>query len=340
MSIDKKLLSSSEALLVLCSLNAKEEDRYLERSEIYPVQIVLEDSIIKLPFFHKWGKLGVSSAVYLNDHEIVFYLSTGSDLILLKVGDKIVVQHLEIPYLDDVHEMTLIDDLLWLANTGYDEAVAYDLLENKVVRRIQLKKFMLRGNVIDEVTDRKADEIQEVDHFHCNQIFKGIDGKLYGLVHHVTGRQIITRVAKKILKKQGDGGVIDLESGRQFQLWLKSPHTVRIVNGDYWVFDSGSNMVNVYDKDWQIKKKIVTAGLGRGAALSATTGLFYAGISAKRKRYLKAGEISKGNMVQVFRSQDGVHVGEIKIADGLEQINNVYLVPRDVADALIVHQKV
>lgn len=327
------LFSTNETLLVFGSLNAKKEDRYLDRSSIYPIQIVFQDSILKLPFFHKWGELGVSSSAYAVKDKPVFYMSTGPDLIELELKNKPSFRYLDIPKLNDVHEMTLIDNLLWLANTGYDEAIAYDIYEHNVVHRMQLKKFSINTHVVSDSPDY-ADGAEEVDHFHCNQLFKGIDGKLYALVHHVTGKQLITRVAKKLLKKQGDGGVIELESGRRHQLWLKSPHTVRIVNGNYWVFDSGNNTLNVYDQNWKLVQKIPTNGFGRGAALSVNRDLFYAGISEKRRRYMEEGELPSGNRVQVFNTQDKRCAGEIVIPEGIEQINNVYLVPRNLADGL------
>jgi hypothetical protein len=145
----------------------------------------------------------------------------------------------------------------------------------------------------------------------------------------------MTRIAKKLIKKQGDGGVVDLISGRGVQLWLKAPHTVRIVNGAYWVFDSGNMTMNVYDRDWRLQRRIPTAGWGRGADLSGDVRRYYAGISEKRKRYQEKGDDSGGNMVQVFSAADGDCVGRIPIVSGIEQINNVYTIPRSIALALL-----
>lgn len=337
MSHMKNLLSNNESLLIFGSLNAKKEDRYLDRSSIYPIQIIDNDSVKKAQFFQNWGELGISSSAYTaknSNKDLTFYLSTGPDLIELELKNKPSIRYLEIPRLNDVHELTLIDNLLWLANTGYDEAVAYDIFEHKVVHRMQLKRFNINASLFNKGLPENATETQEIDHFHCNQIFQGIDSKLYALVHHVTGKQLITRVAKKILKKQGDGGVIELESGRRIQLWLKSPHTVRIINSHYWVFDSGNNSLNIYDQNWNLEAKLPTKGFGRGAALSNDDNFYYVGISEKRKRYLAEGEHSTGNIIQVFDTQNRGCIGEITIPDGLEQINNVYLVQQEEAQTL------
>ena len=40
-------------------------------------------------------------------------------------------------------------------------------------------------------------------------------------------------------------------------------------------------------------------------------------------------------MVQVFRATDGDCVGQLPITSGIEQINNVYVIPRTLALALL-----
>jgi hypothetical protein len=331
-NIVNEILPPDQAILVFGSLNAKLEDRYHSRSEINPVQLISDGKVIKLPFFNDWGEVGASSMVYQLREEVVLYLTTGPDLIELRFGEKALSTQLEVANLKDVHEITLIDNLLWLANTGYDEVVAFDLSSRKVLHRIQLERFKLKTNLINKSLGNDETEWQEIDRFHCNQVFKGIDGNLYALVHHTTGKQLQTRIAKRLLKKQGDGGVIDLKSGKSIQLWLKAPHTVRIVNGEYWVFDSGGRAINIYSPDWRLKSKIATIGWGRGADLSNDGSLFYAGISEKRARYRESDDLPNKNMVQVFRTKDGVCVGQFIINDGIEQINNVYVIPNYLAD--------
>lgn len=334
------LVSSKEAVLVFGSLNAKEEDRYHDRANIEPVQVFVDGEVRQIPYFNDWGDLGVSSMAMamVNGSEPELYLTTGADLVRLRLIGSAEIAHFDIPSLRDVHEMTIINSTLWLANTGYDEAVGFDLREEKVSSRIKLEKFRLKTSATDRAATQDSGSYEEVDHFHCNQVFEGIDGKLYALVHHATGRQLITRIAKKLIKKQGDGGVVDLQSGRGIQLWLKAPHTVRIVNGEYWVFDSGNKTMNIYDAEWNLKRRVATAGWGRGAGLSNDMELFYAGMSEKRKRYQQPGDDSGGNIVQVFRTSDGECVGQLPISSGIEQINNIYIIPRTQALALLALQ--
>ncbi len=335
MKINKEIIPSDQAILVLGSLNAKIEDRYHSRSEINPVQIFNDGKITKPSFFDNWGEVGVSSIVYQLHEGIALYLTTGPDLIELRLDENIITTPLEVDNLKDVHEITLIDNLLWLANTGYDEVVALDIKSRKVLHRIQLERFKLKTTLIDKPVSNDETESQEIDRFHCNQVFKGIDGKLYALVHHTTGKQLLTRIAKRLIKKQGDGGVIDLKTGKGIQLWLKAPHTVRIVNGEYWIFDSGNEAINVYSSDWRLKNKISTNGWGRGADLSKDGSLFYAGISEKRARYRESNDLPNGNMVQVFKTKDGACIGQINVSDGIEQINNIYVIPQYLADTLM-----
>ena len=120
-----------------------DEDREHARSELQPVQLIVDGSIVKLAFVNSWGELGVSWITRLRDNDRVLYLTTGSDLIELGLRARASIKEFRIPNLKDVHEMTLIGDLLWLANTGYDEAVAFDVPEKQVVQRIRLERFRL-----------------------------------------------------------------------------------------------------------------------------------------------------------------------------------------------------
>jgi hypothetical protein len=159
---------------------------------------------------------------------------------------------------------------------------------------------------------------------------------LYALVHHVTGKQLIRRIAEKFIKSQGNGGVINLSTGRVVPLRLRAPHSVRKVRGDYWLCDSGNATVNVYSPEWELKETIRAKGWGRGADTSEALGTFYLGISATRRRYLNV--VSSGrkvpNMVQVLSVADGSPVGEVEFS-AIEQINNVYTIPREMAAALL-----
>ena len=75
--------------------------------------------------------------------------------------------------------------------------------------------------------------------------------------------------------------------------------------------------------------------------MSRSSGLFFAGMSqwklekSDRASAISRGELDERNLIQVFHPEDRQCVGEIPVPDGVEQINNVYILPRKVADELI-----
>jgi len=331
----RHLVGPEESILVLGSLNAKEEDRCHNRAEIRPVQVFIDGEVVPIAFFDDWGELGVSSVAQMGGDAL--FLTTGSELVKINLRERGDLTRFNIQNLKDVHELTIINGSVWLANTGADEVLEFDIKDERVVERIQLAPFRLSSGAKRRSYGENQADVREVDRFHCNQVFKGLDGDLYVLVHHTSGRQLMTRIANKLVKRQGDGGVIDLGKGRGVPLGLRGPHSVRVVVDDYWVFDSGGGKINVYDRDWNAKKSIQMkgGGWGRGADVSRKSGLFYAGISETRKRYREDGEESSvGNMVEVFDPEECVSLGEIPIPHGIEQINNVYVISRPCAEAL------
>jgi hypothetical protein len=179
-------------------------------------------------------------------------------------------------------------------------------------------------------------EVEVIDRFHCNQIFDGFNGELYALVHHVTGKQLIRRIGRKLVKNQGNGGLIDLTTGRGIPLNLSGPHSVEKVGESYWVFDSGRATVNIYDRAWLLHETLSTRGWGRGAGVSESLGLFYAGVSETRKRYLGMGPKAQRapNMVRIFSIESREPVKDVEISN-IEQVNNVYAISRSTALALL-----
>jgi hypothetical protein len=331
-----RLIHPDEALLVLGSLNANPQDRYLGRSKIRPVQVIDRYGIKAVPSLNDLGQLGVSSLAWHPSEPSNLYLTTGDDLIKVELSKRRIV-HLEVSGLRDVHEITMLRNTLWLANTGADEAVAFDVARGRVSRRINLAgRDHAPGAEADAARPELGEEVRILDRFHCNQVFEGFDGELYVLVHHVSGKQLVRRVAQKLIKSQGDGGVIGLTNGSALPLGLKGPHTVRKVEGDYWVFDSGNATLNVYDPSWTLKRKLSTEGWGRGASTSERQPAFYAGVSETRKRYARL--IRSGgrtpNLVQVFSTETGAPIGRIVLSK-IEQVNNVYTVSGSIARALV-----
>lgn len=326
------MLSKDENLIIIGSLNANKDDRKLKRESVKSFQYTdNSQTISEVSFFHSWGDLGVSSLVWNSNNRFHFYLATESQLFEIELTQK-KIEEIKIPKLRGIHELTLTADVLWITNTFYDEVISYDIRSRKIIKRIKLISEKKEVEFIPESRVNEVD-VHEVNKFHCNQVFETFEGDIYVLVHHVTGEQLIKKIAQKIIKSQGDGGVIDINSKRKVQLKLKAPHTVRKTNGQYWVLDSGHALLNIYTPSWQLIKSIKTAGWGRGADFSAVTRNYFCGISAIRTRYLLSGAPVVPNMVEVFDFNFN-KLMDFKIPD-VEQINNLYVVKDDVIEKLL-----
>ena len=328
-------LSEEFVLIILGAINANEADRKLLPSEAEPFRVFIDGELRTAKYFDAWSALGISSLAFNPDDPFDVFITKpvneATRIVKLDLNEGS-AEDLEIHKIRDVHEMIIYDRNLWLANTGFDEAVAFNIDDNRIINRIDLSSFK-RSNASVE-TNRRSEE-ENVDRFHLNQVFKGMDGNLYGLVHHITGRQIVRKVGTKILKSQGNGGVIRLSTGEGIGLGLRSPHTVRIVGDDYWIMDSGNFCINIYDQDWRLIDSLKTKGYGRGADILPSSGIYFAGISEIRKRYLKLFPGSSPNMVQLIDFKSKQIEDEIIVETGVEQINNVYVIPREVGEAFL-----
>ena len=325
-------LAPGEALVVVGALATKPADRSLERHQINPVQVFTSDGVEPVRSLD-CGEFGMSSLVIRPDAGMVFG-SSGNDFFRLDLDDGKVTD-LGVPDLVDSHEVTEIDGTLWIANTGRDEAVAFDLAPESVVRRVPVRPA--RGSETATEAARGPGAGETVDKFHANQVIRALDGKLYVLVHHVDGKQIVKYVAQRLVKMQGNGGMIELETGRPVALSLSGPHSVEAVGPDeQWICDSRAGVLRVYDRDWREQAQIACAGWGRGVSVSPSSGRVYVGISAIRKRYLQVIPSSQHsqNMVQVFDPTARRLIGETHVPH-LETINNVYVVTRETAERLL-----
>jgi hypothetical protein len=227
--------------------------------------------------------------------------------------------------------LEIIGDALWIPNTYYDEIIVYDLKSETLVKRLKLD-FKKKVEELDENEVDDEDMIRK-NKFHCNQVFESFDGEKMALVHHTNGKQMLKVVAQKLLKAHGDGGVLNLKTGETKNLELKAPHSVRKVNGLYWVFDSGCNKLNMYDKTWTLVKNVRLKGWGRGGVFSDSSQIYFCGISKKRRRYLSLnGESAGENMIQGV-STDGETLFEIEVPD-VDQLNNLYLIENNQVSLL------
>ena len=333
----KNYLGDNHSLLILGSLNAKPADRKLKRSEIIPCQLLKKGDLVPVSFFNDWGDLGISSLTYNLQDPIVLYLSTGNDLYRIDLQKK-TIEEISITGLRDIHEISSIENNIWISNTGHDELIVFDIHKKQVSKRINLNVYRSKIKINEEGDETFTDEHKQTDKFHCNQVFPGHDGDIYGLVHHVTGKQFIRRVAHKLIKSQGNGGVINITKGYPVPLKLSGPHSLRKIGSYYWVCDSGNAQTNVYDNKWNLMSVVKNKGWGRGADFSEQRGVLFLGISATRKRYL---EMLKGvaqsnmNMIEIVSIDNKNTIDSIPIPSGIEQINNIYIVSNQVADRLL-----
>lgn len=328
----------NKAIIITGSMNAKSMDRKLSRKQIIPIQVWIDGLLRPVSFFNHWGELGVSSMAWHPNEEYGLYLTTGNDLHKIDVNKGKSIEY-RLSDLRDVHEISLLGDYLWIANSGYDQVVCFDTRREVEIKRIELNSFRSETERGEKVSVDEKEIVKPVDKFHCNQVFEGFDGELYGLVHHVNGKQVFKKLAEKAIKMQGNGGLINLKTGKWHKLNLKGPHSVRKVRQNYWLLDSGNCTINVYDPDWNLLKRIDTGGWGRGAWFYETKNYFYSGISETRRRYLGLlggrGKKELPNMVQIIDAVNFQKVDHIIIKEGIEQINNIYLVERDVALKLL-----
>lgn len=351
----EQLVHPDEAVVVLGSLHAFLQDSTLDRSKVKSVQIVLDGELHHASFFDFWGERGLISLAYDPERPDILYAAISTGLLQVDLQEHEVTD-LNIPNLRDVHELTMIEDTLWIASTQGDEAVAFDIGQGRVAERMNLAMYgstpKITATAENEVSARNEEQDRElvvderdvVDKFHCNQVFEGFDGDRYALVHYVLGNQLrvtqlARRVARKVLRRQANGGVINLTTGQTIPLSLKGPHSVRKVQGQYWICDSANSQINIYDPDWNLEENITSKGWVRGADVSERLGLYYLGISEFRRRYLNVNPSIQQtpNMVQAISLNTKAPVGELKLS-GIEQVTNVYVVPRSVALAMLEMQ--
>jgi hypothetical protein len=329
-----ELISENKRILVIGALNVNSADRALERAEVDTLQLIdNENAITPVRFFDAWGEMGMSSMCWIPEDPYTLYIASDCEVFRFCLRNKSYVR-LDIDGLGDIHEISIIDDKLWITNTRYDQIVAYDLVAGTVSDWINLADF--------RPTEPEAPQTDQhssvIDRFHCNQVFQDYQGNCHILAHALSGRQLVAKVGKVVVKISAlDGGVSDITGSEKHALGLKAPHSVRLIDDNYWVFDSARFKLSVFDQQWNFIRSMDTRGFGRGGDLDSERGIYYAGVSATRKRYLGVlpGGDAIPNMVQVFDSRSYTELGCIQIPK-VEQILNVYCLDRDVADKLLL----
>lgn len=313
-------MSLKHELLILGSRNAKEADQELSRDEIKPVQILTQKGEIQtVDFFNDWGRVGVSSIVFHPTLKNTLFVSINDEIRKLDVEMR-QYSVLDIPHVADIHDLHFHDDVLWISNTEYDEAIAYDVFTNKVKERISLEQYRVKLDQLEEGAEKVKDR------FHCNQVFKDHNGDLCVLIHHISGWQFYKVVFEMLVRRQGDGGVINLKTGEIHQLKLQSPHSVRLVKGQYWIQDSTDHSTKIFNKEWELLDSVDNGGFGRGMDFSDDEDIAYIGISATRKRYLRVIPVGgkHNNRVLVLDISSKKELDSFSVPN-IEQVDNVYI---------------
>ncbi|XWN38579.1 MAG: DUF4915 domain-containing protein [Balneola sp.] len=311
-------------LLVLGSQNSKLQDQKLNRDEIRPVQILYKDGSTKpVSFFNSWGKVGVSSIAWDPEYPTELFVSENEEIRRLDTTTG-TFKTIELGRVGDIHDIHFLNDILWISNTEYDEGIGFNPESNKVEERISLAPFR-------QEYEKNSDIEKVIDRFHCNQIFLNYKNEKCALIHHVSGWQYYRILFEALVKQQGDGGVLNLGTHEVFPLKLQSPHSVRLIDGNYWVQDSGDKSVKIFDQQWKLKSTIVLGGFGRGMAFSEKENTGYIGLSATRKRYLKVIPTGKylHNRVVTVDLEERKTSGEVVIPN-IEQVDNVYILDKEM----------
>ena len=300
-----------EDIICLGTVNAKADDRFLEREDLRPFQYIQGGQARQFPPLNALGEHGISSLVEIDG---TIYLATGWDLWAVRPGEDDAPQRLDVEGLVQIHELSVIAGQLWIASTGADQLVCYDPPSRTVVERLSLP-----GK-----PERKPDGITNT--YHCNQVFADDHGELLALVHHVDGRQHLLTLASKVistLKKQGNGGIIKARTGEVLLDNLSGPHSVRkLRDGSWLVCDSCRSLVALYDQQWRLIRTLAARGWARGVAIGEK--YVYVGISATRKRYLSLmpNTAKVPNMILVYDPNSWEMVGEV-VMQGIEQVTDV-----------------
>ncbi len=328
--IEDVLAAADLALVVCVTVHPRPPDRSMPRSELRGVQTFLDGEWIPHPELSRAGDAGMNSMARLPDGG-GWVCCTGGELLWFHAASRRTVA-LDVPGLDEAHDLLVDGDSVYIANTAADEHVVVSLPDRAVVTRARLPR-RARG-LVGWMPDLPAGAlIHTRDRFHLNQVFRGADGDLWAVVHNVDGRQVLYAKLGEVLKAHGNGGVINLRTNRAVELGLSSPHTLRIAGERYVLFDSGRAEGCVYSFDWQEVGRFPTLAWGRGADVDEDAGLLAVGISPIRKRY--AGRIpvlvaDVSPAVEILDLRSFRSLGSLPVPR-CEQVYGVHLLPRAAA---------
>ncbi len=315
----------SEHLVAVGSQHAKVADREAPRESIEPLQVRTDDGWEPITTWSAVGTLGISGLVWDDVTEAVWI---ATDDTLWKVTQDGLVRVAADP-LVDIHELRVHGRRLTVASTGADTIVTVDLDSAEEVGR-----DVLGAGRTDPVTGAFVRATGRTERFHANQAFEDGAGRRWALVHHVTGLQVVQEVASRLLKRQGDGGLVSLDGLAPVDLGLSAPHSMRRVGDEWWVLDSGAGTARILDEGWGAVDTMVVGGWGRGATV-LPDGSLAIGISAVRPRYRQRlqdfGDVD--NHVAVIAPDDRTVVERLAVPR-VDQLNAVEWLPARAIELL------
>jgi hypothetical protein len=331
-----EVLGSADLALVACvTLHPRPADRSLTRDGLRGVQVLLDGQWYPQPELAALGDRGMNSMARLPGGSD-WVCCTGFELFAYD-GQTRAVSQIDVADLDDVHDLMVEGAALHLANTGSDELITISLdgcTETYRARVPHPARSQGLTRFIPEVPPGSL--IQAQDRFHFNQVFRGLDGDLWGVVHNVDGRQVLYHKLGEILKAHGNGGIINLRTGDAVALGLSSPHSIQVLKDGYVVFDSGAGAARVFTPSWTELQTFETIAWGRGADISPDGSWLVAGMSPIRKRY--AGRIPRlsshlNPSVELFDTARYRSLGSAVIPR-CEQVYDVHFVSRTEAEQM------
>ena len=333
-------IADDEAVIVVGSQAFNEADRTLDRLQIRSLQILRAGATVSRGRFDRLGARGLRDFLPLHDgvHALT---TTANDLVLHNLATNEQATW-AVHDLADIHTLTAVGDRVLVASTATDEVVEIGL-DGIVRERIPLVSLrhqkaqpiahdrMFGGAVGAAGRGDPGAAMNAQDHFHANEAFIGHDGHRYAVVHHTSGFRPILHATNRLVG-HGSGGVVDLTDMRAYDLELVAPHSARRIDGGYAVIDSGRQRLVLTDPAWRPTGTVDLPGWGRGFGISPDATVWFVGISATRRRYLRPRQTTVPNAVSVVHSGRTVATRTIT---GVEQIWSVHVVSVAFAELLL-----
>ena len=332
-------IGGDEAVLVVGSQAFNEADRSLDRADIRSLQILRAGASVSRGWFDGLGARGLRDFLPLHDG-IHALLTTANDLVLHNLATNAQATW-AVHDLADIHTLTAVDQSVLVASTATDQIVEIGL-DGVVRKRFDLSPLRhgraqpiahdrVLGGAVGGTRVDDPEQFHAQDHFHANEAFIGHDGHRHAVVHHTSGYRPILHATNRLVG-HGSGGVVDLDDMRAYELELVAPHSARCIPGGYAVVDSGRQRLVLTDPEWKPTGEVALPGWGRGFGIDVGGTRWFVGISATRRRYLRARQTSYPNAVAVVRDRRTVAARTIT---GVEQIWSVHVVPLHFAELLL-----